>query len=204
MSLSAFAVYCEYMAIKLHFSSKSYDYFKYNASVKADPASFETKKDRFYFEKIKRKYAGKKSSITGFFLSNLKSNPKKWIGELTDESSSIVYKEWQAYQESLTYNFKEEISKLESILDGKDPNSLILIEDGQHPKLLELHYSGQISEETLIIMNRILKFFGYWNKNIEDSIIWPNTFHILKKYEPFITFDLDKCTNILKSHFIKP
>ena len=33
MIMAPFEVYCEYLALKLHFSNPKYDYFKYNKKV---------------------------------------------------------------------------------------------------------------------------------------------------------------------------
>lgn len=198
MSKNSFEVYVEYLAIKLHFSSKSYDYFKYQGRVKADPVMFETKKERFLFEKIKRKLDGKDALITGFFVANLHETPKIWIGQLTTPDAMTKFKKWQAYQESLSYNFKQEISNLDI---PEDPNELLIPKEGQHPILLQKHYEGAISLETLIALNSVLKFFGYWNKNIDDTIIWPNTYTHITKYRPFLNFNQEKCAEVMQHHF---
>jgi hypothetical protein len=37
-----------------------------------------------------------------------------------------------------------------------------------------------------------------WEKQITDDIIWPTYHRLIKKYTPFIEYDKEKYTNILK------
>jgi len=64
--MSAFECYKEYVALKNHFTQKSYDYVKYNGktSVKAD--SFNSRKDKIFFEKL-----AKHKDPKGFLIANL-------------------------------------------------------------------------------------------------------------------------------------
>ena len=48
--------YKVYMAIRLHFISKSYDYFKYNGKVKASNDSFYKRRDKYRFDHLCRQY----------------------------------------------------------------------------------------------------------------------------------------------------
>jgi len=48
MIMEPFDAYKKFQALKLHFTSDSYDYFKYNGSVKVNKISFETKNDKYY------------------------------------------------------------------------------------------------------------------------------------------------------------
>jgi len=56
MKVTPYQVYCEYLALKSHFSNRKYDYFKYNKKVRASLQSFYKRKDRYFFEKTSRKY----------------------------------------------------------------------------------------------------------------------------------------------------
>jgi len=43
--MTAFESYRVYSALKLHFTTDSYDYFKYNGKTKVTPENFEKRKD---------------------------------------------------------------------------------------------------------------------------------------------------------------
>ena len=53
---TGFAAFALYNALKLHFTSESYDYFKYNGKTNVSPQSFMTRKDKYQFYKLSRKY----------------------------------------------------------------------------------------------------------------------------------------------------
>jgi len=56
----------------------------------------------------------------------------------------------------------------------------------------------QVSLETLVILNDLLKFFPMWDKKIDDDIIWPDFKMKCEKYSPFLNYDKDKFKIILK------
>jgi hypothetical protein len=58
---TGFAAYALWNALKLHFTSESYDYFKYKGKMKISDESFLKRRDRFFFAKLERKY--KKSEL---------------------------------------------------------------------------------------------------------------------------------------------
>jgi hypothetical protein len=51
----SFSAYVKYLAFKRHFTTDSYDYFKYNGKVRASIDSFQSRNDSFFFLKLARK-----------------------------------------------------------------------------------------------------------------------------------------------------
>lgn len=182
----AFDLYIYYLAMKRHFTS-DYDFFKYQGKVKANITSFEKRKDKFFFFKL-----SKKKEARDIILANLLEEPNMWIGDIFDDKAEARYTDWLKRKQSLTYLFKREINDLTDDLE-----SAIVTEDGQHPKLLRLYTTRNISIETLIILNDVINFFGYWNKNISDTIIYPDINRKCKKYRPFLDYDLEKMRKIV-------
>ena len=56
---TGFAAYALWNALKLHFTSDSYDYFKYNGKTSISVTSFENRKDKYHFYKLSRKFTNK-------------------------------------------------------------------------------------------------------------------------------------------------
>ena len=52
-----FDVYKTYLAVKLHFASDTYDYYKYDGKVNAKLDTFTKRKDRYFFHKLSTRYA---------------------------------------------------------------------------------------------------------------------------------------------------
>lgn len=186
----AFNTYIYYLALKKHFSS-NYDFFKYNGKVKASIEAFEKRNDKYHFYKL-----SKRSDNREFILANIVHDPGVWVGNLFNEGSENIYKDWKKIQQSLMYIFKQDINRLD-----EDFDSNLITSDGNHPKLLRMYLSRQIHTESLIMINEVTNVFGYWDKKLVDKIIWPDIKNKCIKYKPFISFDRDKTKNAILDTF---
>ena len=72
--------------------------------------------------------------------------------------------------------------------------------DNQHPILLKKYLSKEISAETLIIINHIQRYFGYWSKNMKNDPIWNEQKNKLLKLTPFVEYN-DKYKGMLIEQF---
>jgi hypothetical protein len=98
--------------------------------------------------------------------------------------------------QSLSYTFTNEIA---SLMTHGNPNDLLMMRDNSpYPLLLSKLLYGEVSIETVCILNSILNFLPMWDKKIDDTIHYPNTSLKIKKYTPFIQFDSTKYKLILK------
>lgn len=191
---TGFAAFALYNALKLHFTSDSYDYFKYNGKTNVSRDSFATRKDKYSFYRLSRKF--NLDELKGFYVANFLEHNDKWIGDMTGPEGEENYKKWQKRIQSLTYIFENDIVKL---LDDVDtPEDLLAVKSGSYPKLLQSTMEGKIGLETLVILDDIMNFFPMWTKKIDDDIIWPNFKKTCEKYKPFLIYDKSKYVNILK------
>lgn len=186
--MTAFEAYKMYLGIKSHFARPNYSYIRYNGGVKAIESSFNKRNDRYFFEKLSRK-----SDLLNFLIANFLEGDI-WVRDLLNDESESRYVQWQRRTQSLTYNFQNELSGISS-----DFKSYFVVRNGQHPPLLKEFRHGNISIETLTILNDILNFFPYWDRKISDDIIWPNTRNKCLKYAEFIKYDKTKLKLIVKN-----
>ena len=70
----SYEVYNLYLAIKLHFTSDTYDYFKHNAKVNSSMNTFLKRNDQTFFHKLNTKYT--KDEIIDYFISNFFASSK--------------------------------------------------------------------------------------------------------------------------------
>ena len=190
--MSALECYKEYLALKNHFSKPSYDYFKYNGKVKVNASSFDSRKDKLFFQKL-----AKHPDVHSFLIANLAIDSKAWIRDLAySETAEKTYKDWLKRQQSLTYNFKQELSKLD-----EDFNNNFLIKDNDHPILLKKFLGSEISLETICILLDLTGAKNHWDKKMQYDLVWDNTRTKIEKYTPFIKYDKSKIKNILLDHF---
>lgn len=190
--MTPFECYCEYVSLKNHFSQPSYDYFKYNGKTRLKPESFKNRKDKIFFEKL-----AKHSDVHKYLLANLSLNEKLWIRDLAySEDAERIYQEWNKRQQSLTYSFKQDISKLDVDFDKN-----FIVKDNQHPILLNIFLSGEISLETICILLDITHAKKYWDINLKYDLVWDMLSQKVRKYTPFIQYDKDKFKKICLDTF---
>lgn len=190
--MEPFEAYTTYMALKRHFNS-DYDYIKYNGKVNIKYDNFLKRKDIFFYKKL-----AKKQDVKGIVISNIleSNNGDIWVKDILTEESETKYLKWKKRIESLTYHFKSDINKL-----NEDFDSNLHVKNNQYPYLLKLYINGEISIETLIIIDSMTNVFNYWNKNIVDPILWPNIYKKCIKYKPFLNFDITKLKQIVVDKF---
>ncbi len=104
---TGFSAFALYNAIKLHFTSDSYDFFKYGGKTNVSKSNFAVRKDKYSFYKLSRKYS--LQDLRDFYVANFLVKNVSWIGEIANEEGESNYKEWQKRNQSLTYRFKEDI-----------------------------------------------------------------------------------------------
>ena len=192
--MTAFEAFTLYESLKLHFTRDSYDYFKYNGKTNHSPQTFENRKDKYFFYKLSRKYKDK-DELSEFLVSNFLNSDKVWVGTLLAEEAEVTHRNRQKILQSLSYTFENDCRKLFD--EVKNPND-ILLTDGDYPVLLTRTLRGEISIETLCILNSILNFLPMWDKKIDDTIRWPEFRKKLVKYAAFLPKDVVKYKLILK------
>ena len=77
IKVEPYECYKEYLAIKRHFTSPSYDYFKYDGRIRTSKVTSSKRKDNFLFTKLAKTY--KDEEIKTFFVANFVDNENFWI-----------------------------------------------------------------------------------------------------------------------------
>lgn len=187
-----FEVFRDYMALKSHFTTKSYDYFKYQGKLKSiTPAAYDKRRDKVFFMKLAKHKDPRHFLVANFIEGN------SWIGDLAyNEQAQTVYTNWQKRTQSLTYIFQNEIEHLKD-----DINANFVVEDNQHPFALKLFLSKKISIETLVILIDLVRCFSHWNTELADDLLWKELSLRLVKYKPFVQYDRSKMKKILLDKF---
>ncbi len=193
MTVTPFETYQTYLGLKNHFTNPKYDYFKYNKKVRATLTSFNRRKDKYFFERTSRKYSDKE--ILDLFLANFiqaNNGNQVWIGEII-KNGEENYSEWLKRKQSLTYLFKEQIEKL---ISEHKFETLFDCSRG-HPPLLKKYLRGEISLETLTILEKVFSFVKNFDKKLSDPV-WESVSLKIKKYIPFININMLKYKKILR------
>ena len=199
--MTSYDAYTLYLAIKLHFTTPNYDYFKHNAKVNSSLNAFLKRNDRFFFHKLATKYG---DELMYYYVSNFVDRPKTWVGDLVRADGDTIYNKWRKYNESFSYNFRNDCVHIRNVIDGDNIrfDDVFSVDSGQHPRLLRLLLSGKVSIQSVIIFDKILSFINRWDKEIKETIIWPEKSFKITKLRPFINVNITKCKFIMKEIFV--
>ena len=193
VKVTPFETYQAYLGMKSHFTNPKYDFIKYGGKSRATITSFNKRKDKYWFEKTSRKYSDQE--VIDFLLSNFvnATNPQNlWIGEIIN-SGERTYAEWKMRQQSLTYMFKEQS---ENLLSENDLEKVFNCSKG-HPLVLKKYLGGEISLETLSILEKIFSFQKNFDKKLKDPV-WETVSMKLKKYLPFLNINVFQFKKLLR------
>ena len=184
--MTEFDAYRQFLALKLHFTSDSYDYFKYNGKHNASMESFDKRTDKRFFKRLVRKNI----NIVEYYVANLVDG-KEWISQFDDK----VWKEWVSRNQSIEYNFINDAEKL--LTNVSEFDIIFKCDKGNHPKLIKAYLGKKISLETMVILEKLLHYRKRFDKEIDETYIWPKVSRLIEKYEPFVRVDMDKCKHML-------
>ena len=197
-----FDVYKTYLAVKLHFTSDTYDYYKYGGKVNAKLDTFTKREDRYFFHKLSTKYA--EADILDFFVANFLADSKGWIGNLLANDGRGVYLDYKKRKESFVYHFKQDCGTIVSDFSsrGLSFDDGFLCPNGQHPRMLRLLIQKKYSYQTAVVLNHFLGFTKNWDKEITEKIVWPEISLKVARVKPFINFNATECKLIMKEVFV--
>ena len=112
--MEGFDAYKMYIALKLHFTTKSYNFLDYKGKTRAKRSTFENRNDRYFFKKLSNRKDMQQFLVANFLTGN------KWIGNLVnEEEAEKEYFKWKKRIESLSYTFTNDLDKLDLKLKGE-------------------------------------------------------------------------------------
>jgi len=196
MIMDEYSVYRMYLALRLHFTTDDYDVVTQKGRVRASRQAFAKRKDLYSIKKIAKTYSDEE--VANFLVANFVSGDR-W-GGMFDMDAGQRYKEWKKRVESLSYNFQQELDNL--IEDAEEAklniDEIFTVSKGQHPYIIKAFLRNTISVETLVILERLNNFTDRFDREISDTIVWPDISRLIKKYKPFLLIDLEKYNAIFR------
>ena len=185
--MNGYDLYCTYQAIKLHFTSESYNFFHYDGKTRVSVDAFQKRRDKFLFHRLARKY--RDDEMVPFLVANFVHSDDNWTKSLLEDEAEETYRDWKRTTDSMSKIYVEDLQKVAT----KDTfNDLFKVEDGQFPKLLVAFLQKDVTIETMVILNNIFDFIKIWDKKISDDIIYPKVSRKIRKYGAFLNVNVDK------------
>ncbi len=204
--LKPWDAYLIYTAIKLHFDSESYDAVRYNYKTSVKEKSFFARKDKYFFAKLAKRYP-EKQTLINYYIANFAhhTDGKVWVGELVDTQSEDVYAAWLKIHDSLSYVYDQDIQKLSDYCSIHklrfDQLFQAGLDDQSHPLVMRLFTQGEITLETVTILDILTDFMKRADKLITETILWPSLSRKLRKYRVFLRIDRKKMKEITLLRF---
>lgn len=187
----SFGAYVKFLALRKHFTTDNYDYFKYNGKVRANFDTFISRNDAYSFAKL-----SKKDDVEGLILSNILINKSCWVRDLLDSEGEARHTNWRKKIESLGYIFKSELAHL-----NDEYKQNFISRDGQHPLLMTLLLQRKISLETFTILAHSANIFSYWQEKVVDKHVSFDIINKSRKYKPFLDYNEERFAAIVKDRF---
>ena len=181
-------------SVKLHFTNKKYNLFDHKG--KANGVTFENflaRRDYNLYNAIARKFETDAESIQ-FLVSNYayKNDPIHNIA-----SSDTNFITWNKRKQSITNTFKTDIDLVVLVMEKKGLDFEAMLDNSKDiPELFKLFLSGNVSIESLYILNKFIPFLEKWETTLET--VWGQDLLIIKKLDRFVKYPEDKIRLILE------
>ena len=199
--MNGYEVFCTYQAIKLHFTTDTYCYFKYNGHVATKPAGFEKRKDKYMFHRLARNL--RDEEVVGFFVSNFLMKQKAWTQDFLEPEAKEIYNNWRKKIEALSYTFDQDMGKIVSHFQDSDMGIASMFKippDGHFPQIWVMMNQNEIEFETMVILHGITGVLDLWDTKYNGDYIYEKTSKLIRKYEPFLGLDAPKFKRIVQKH----
>lgn len=191
--MTGFEVYKLYLALKLHFTTDTYNYFTFNGKSRASIQSFEKRKDKYFFKKLSTKFDDEE--LIQYFVSHFVHDENTWIGNITVIGNSSVFSDWKKKIQGMSYLFQQDVDTLLKQNTFEDVFKVV----STHPPLITQYLGKSITLETMVILNQLVNYVKDFDKTITEPLVWPELKRKVVKYEPFLSIDKPKYRKILLS-----
>lgn len=198
--MNGYEVFCTYQAIKLHFTTDTYCYFKYNGHVGTKPEGFEKRKDKYMFHRLARNL--RDNEVVGFFVSNFLMKQKAWTQDFLEPEAKETYLAWRKKIDALSYTFDQDMEKVVNAKQEKGLKSIFAQHDGPHtyPLIWQMMQQGDIQFETMVIIHGLTGILDLFDPVYKADYIYEKTSKLIRKYEPFLGLDVPKFKKIVLKH----
>lgn len=190
--MTSFEAYRLYVALKKHFNSKSYDYFKYDGKVNVTHRSFERRPDQYFFHKLSKMRDAKMMLVYNLVDSD------SWIGDICiNEESLERYYMHKKVNQSLKREMELALSKFESI------TQMLSAENGMTPLIIKKFIQREVPLEILVVICDTLRTQAYWRRMVPNDPLLEKVLDIVVKYKGFMNYDKKEMKGIITKELPK-
>ena len=174
--MNGYQAYQIYQSLKLHFTRPSYNAVKYNFRTSIRQSTFENRRDRYFFEKLSRRYD--QEQLIHYFTANFICDSNVWIGNMTDD----IYRDYTSRHDKLTYTFTQDMKTMAN--QGHTLEAICTTDDnGSNNPLLEALRTDEVHSESVILLDLLVRFLKRLRSDLSDPLgINIDLIDMLQKY----------------------
>jgi len=173
--------------VRVHFKTEAYDLHKYGLKKVAQTDILNNPKIDV-FQKFERQFNFIELDMFQSLVANYVLGDFSFPFEFTHEHRD-VWLAWLKRKQSITKVFSDDLNKLELGAIQKDPYK---------SQLFKLAISGQVSPESIVILDDYFKFLGPWGLKLENSL-YDEPIRIWSKYKGLVKYDPQKIKLVVDS-----
>jgi len=182
-----------YMAVKLHFTTNSYNVFNNRGHVKGARDTFYARNDRFIFEKLARKFPTERDIIQ-YFVANFAYDHPEMVYDQVDSETNL--NTWNKRKQSISQVFENDLHIILLHLEKERIGEQQLY-NGNPPELLKLYLGGYITIETMVILDSFASYIARWKQEI--NLLWDVECRRIEKCKGFIKFDSERLLRLFEN-----
>lgn len=181
----AFNVYCTFMAIKLHFTTRDFDYSLYGPMNYKFETFIAKQAVAMQFAKLARRFESSQGGVMeNYIIANFIKSPKTWVNTLLNRQAKANYDEYRKLYDNFAYNFLEVFEK--EMIPAIMERNCTFIEyvkgnDTGHPALLTDIIMKRFPVWFLVGLNKIVGFIQLYDNILKEDIYWNSESFLLKK-----------------------
>lgn len=193
--MDGFKAYKYYMAVKLHFTKDGFDVFKNRGTVKGTREAFNARNDKYMFDKLARKFPVDKDLIQ-FFVANFAYGNDAAVYSYEEAETNLL--EWNRRKQSITKIFSDDCSKIimDAYKNKHKEDAIFNLTNKSYSSILKLFLGGQISLETVRILDDLNPMVESWKNNTSMVLLWENELRRIEKSKGFVKYDVDKVSKV--------
>ena len=191
--MDGFKAWKLYMAVKLHFTTNSYNVFNNRGHVKGARDTFYARNDRFIFEKLARKFPTERDIIQ-YFVANFAYDHPEMVYDQVDSETNL--NTWNKRKQSISQVFENDLHIILLHLE-KERISEQQLYNGNPPELLKLYLGGYITIETMVILDSFASYIARWKQEI--NLLWDVECRRIEKCKGFIKFDSERLLRLFEN-----
>lgn len=176
--MNAYEVYKLDQALRLHFTTKNYDFFKYGGKTRVNETHFNRMSDgQLYTYQNIASMKEPKSYLVGNYIFNR----EKFIRSFNNDA----YLRYRKYNISGIYTFKEDLGAL------KKPFGTNFTVENQDeiPEIIKLYMQEKISLYTLCATRKLMD----WTAKLPSNMLTAETIDMITKTYRFFKIDALSC-----------